>query len=97
MQTDGANADRARDFGPQPLGELLERHDLTPRDLVDASTEQLTFKAVTRALKGRRLTPNMMGKVLRALRTATGAEYVLTDCFTYAGRDGRGPDGSRDS
>ena len=72
-----------RDFGPQPLGDLLARHDLEPRHLVEASTEQLTFKAVSRALKGRRLTPNTIGKVLRALNAASGGEYVPRDCFTY--------------
>ncbi len=59
-----------RDLGPQPLGALLERHQLRPTDLVQASGEQLTHKMVARALKGRRLTRNTAEKVLRALLSA---------------------------
>ncbi|MEY2785860.1 MAG: hypothetical protein RL277_2072 [Planctomycetota bacterium] len=59
-----------RDLGPQPLAALLERHQLRPTDLVQASGEQLTHKMVARALKGRRLTRNTAEKVLRALLSA---------------------------
>jgi aspartokinase len=80
-----------RDLGPQPLGALLERHQLRPTDLVRASGEQLTHKMVARALKGRRLTRHTAEKVLRAvqaaLRTAQpeaeAQPLELSDLFNY--------------
>lgn len=80
--------DAALDLGPQPLAALLERHQLSPNALVSASEEQLTHKMVARAVKGRRLTKNTMGKLLRALnRAAAGPEgpaaYALRDLFNY--------------
>ncbi|MDZ4772181.1 MAG: CPXCG motif-containing cysteine-rich protein [Planctomycetota bacterium] len=75
-----------RDLGPQPIGELLTRHELTAQDLVAASDEQLTHKMVARAVKGRRLTPRVMGKVLRALNTASAQTFELDDLFDYAPR-----------
>lgn len=78
--------DPVHDLGPQPLGELLTRHALTHHDLVAASLEQLTHKMVARAVKGRRLTPRVMGKVLRALNLSSGESYELDDLFDYAPR-----------
>jgi hypothetical protein len=75
--------DTTRDHGPQPLAALLARHELSPTDLVEASTEQLTHKMVARATKGRQLTGNTMGKVLRALNTAAQSTYDLPDLFNY--------------
>jgi DNA-directed RNA polymerase subunit RPC12/RpoP len=72
-----------RDLGPQPIGELLMRHGLRPTDLVAASDEQVTHKMVARAVKGRRLTPRVMRKVLNALNTASGESYELADLFDY--------------
>ena len=72
-----------RDLGPQPLGDLLERHELGPRDLVAASTEQITYKMVKRGIRGRRLTPNVMVKIRNALNRATGKQYTIADLFTY--------------
>jgi hypothetical protein len=73
-----------RDFGPQPLGALLEKHELSKHDLVDASTEQITHKMVNRAVRGRRLTPHVRVKILNAINRAAKATYRLTDLFTYA-------------
>ena len=56
---------------------------LKSHDLVAASTEQITHKMVQRGCKGRRLTKNVQGKLLRALITATGKTYVVADLFTY--------------
>jgi hypothetical protein len=71
------------DLGPQPIGALLVKHELTPNDLVRASTQQLTHKMVARAVKGRRLTANTMGKVLEALNVASESAYGLSDLFSY--------------
>ncbi len=78
-----------RDLGPQPLGALLERHQLRPTDLVHASGEQLTHKMVARALKGRRLTRNTAEKVLRALNSSIlrpdgeAVAYRMDELFNY--------------
>ena len=70
--TTGGLAER-RDFGPQPLDRILEEEGIANRDLVEASSEQLTHKQVQKARKGRRVTPNIQGKIRRAL------EAVLRD------------------
>lgn len=75
-----------RNHGPQPIGALLERHGLKPARLVEVSGEQLTHKMVARAVKGRELTANVRGKVLRALNAASGESYTERDLFTYASR-----------
>ena len=81
------------DLGPQPIGELLSKHELTPNDLVRASTQQLTHKMVARAVKGRKLTANTMKKVLEALNVAAAGEYGIGDLFNYtpARRDASKP------
>ena len=75
--------DPDRDFGPQPIARLMQERGLAPTDLVRASEDQLTHKAVSRAMKGRWLTPNMQDKVRRALERATGDRYSLRDLFSY--------------
>ena len=72
-----------RNLGPQPLVKLLTELKLTSHDLVAASTRQLTHKMVSRAAKGRWLTPNAKGKVLTALNQASGKNYTLADLFNY--------------
>lgn len=73
-----------RDLGPQPLLEILAKHGLTATDLVRASEEQLTHKMVARAVRGRRLTANAMGKVVRALNRHADSAYVPSELFTYS-------------
>ncbi len=75
--------DLERNLGEQPVLELLERHSLKPKDLVEASTLQLTHKMVSRATKGRRLTSNTKDKVLQALNRASGQSYAMGDLFNY--------------
>jgi hypothetical protein len=74
-----------RNLGPQPLASLMQERGLSPNDLVRASEDQLTHKAVSRAMNGRWLTPNMQDKVRRALERATGGTWSLSDLFSYAG------------
>ena len=78
-------SDPNRNFGPQPIASLMQERGLVPNDLVRASDDQLTHKAVSRAMSGRWLTPNMQDKVRRALERATGGRYALADLFSYAG------------
>ena len=58
-------------------------YGLKAHDLVASSTEQITHKMTSRALKGRRLTPNVQSKILNALNKATGKQYRLKDLFNY--------------
>lgn len=78
------SSNHERNLGEQPILQLLAQHQLKPKNLVAASDEQITFKMITRATKGRRLTANTMGKLLRALNAATGKKYDLTDLFNYS-------------
>lgn len=73
-----------RDLGPQPLARLMAERELAPADLVAASGEQLTHKQVARAMKGRRLTANVMDKVLRAWNRAASTTAARGDLFDYA-------------
>ena len=75
--------DFERDLGEQPLARLLTELGLKSHDLVAASTELITHKMVQRGCKGRRLTKNVQGKLLRAFDKATGETHKLTDLFTY--------------
>ena len=77
------DADQPLDLGEQPLARLLTEFGLKSHDLVAASTEQITHKMVARGCKGRRLTRNVQGKLLRALDKATGQTHKLSDLFTY--------------
>lgn len=77
------NSESERNLGPQPIAQLMAAHELKTGDLVEASTEHITRKMVSRACKGRRLTPNVKAKLLRALNKAAGKEFALADLFTY--------------
>jgi hypothetical protein len=77
------DTDMERDLGPQPIAQIMAELGLKPHALVAASTEQLTHKMVSRACRGRRLTPNVKFKVLHALNRAAGKTYAMDDLFTY--------------
>ena len=72
-----------RDLGEQPLRKLMDDRGLKAQDLVAASDEQITHKMVARACKGRRLTPNVQGKILRAYNRAAQSSVGMTDLFRY--------------
>ncbi|MCA8943354.1 MAG: hypothetical protein KDB80_12395 [Planctomycetes bacterium] len=72
-----------RELGAQPIARFLAERGLKPHDLVEASAEQLTHKMVARAAKGRRLTSNTMGKVVRAFNAATGESRTAEELFDY--------------
>ena len=74
----------SRDLGVQPLAALMAERELEPKHLVSASSEQLTHKMVSRAMKGRRLTANTMDKVVRAWNLAAGTTHGRGDLFDYA-------------
>jgi len=72
-----------RDYGAQPIVDIISEAGLKPHDLVTASAVPMTHKMVARACKGRWLTPNTRAIVLAALNAATGRQYTQADLFTY--------------
>ncbi|MDB2613844.1 hypothetical protein N9Y92_01645 [Chlamydiales bacterium] len=72
-----------RDLGEQPIARIIEDNELTSSDLVSASTENITFKMISRAYKGRRLTPHVQVKICNALNKASGKVFSLNDLFNY--------------
>jgi hypothetical protein len=75
--------DKQMDLGAQPLDALIEETGLKNHDLVEASTEGLTHKQVSKGRKGRRLTRNIQEKILAALNEAADREFSLADLFNY--------------
>ena len=84
-----------RDLGAQPLDTMMDAWAISNNDLVKVSTEQLTYKQIQRARKGRRLTLKMMQKVNRAFNVAIWYrlneqqkegyfEYMHKHLFNYA-------------
>ena len=72
-----------RNLGVQAIADIMAKHGLGAGDVVSASSEQLTYKMVARACKGRRLTINSQTKVLKAINLAAGKEYSISDLFNY--------------
>ena len=77
------NNNTENNLGPQPIAKLMVELKLKPNDLVSNSSEQLTFKMVGKAVKGRRLTSHIQRKVLNALNKAADKQYQLKELFTY--------------
>ena len=76
-------SDIKRDLHEQPIAKIMALYGLKAHDLVASSTEQITHKMICRAVKGRRLTPNVQSKILNALNEAAGKQYQLKDLFNY--------------
>ena len=79
-----------RNMGVQPLDGIMAEHALGNHDLVAASQEPLTHKAVQRARKGRRLTKHMQQRMVTALTQAVTLQgktleqpWAVSDLFTY--------------
>jgi len=77
------NENIEKNLGEQPISRIMMASRLKPHDLVAHSDEQLTHKMITRAMKGRRLTPHIQSKVRNALNNVAGKDYLLKDLFTY--------------
>lgn len=71
------------DLGAQPLAKIMAEFGLKSHDLVSNSTEQITHKMVGRAMKGRRLTPNIKRKIRNALNKAAAKCFRTEDLFNY--------------
>jgi hypothetical protein len=68
----------------------MAEHALGNHDLVAASQEPMTHKAVQRARKGRRLTKHMQQRMVTALTQAVTLQgktleqpWAVSDLFTY--------------
>ncbi|MBF0522420.1 MAG: hypothetical protein HQL24_05120 [Candidatus Omnitrophica bacterium] len=72
-----------KDLGEQPIAGIMTELGIKSHDLVACSTEQITHKMVHKAIKGRRLTPNVKLKILNALNTFAAKNYSLKDIFNY--------------
>lgn len=70
-------------LGEQPLSRIMVENGLKRLDLVTHSTDQITFKMVSKACKGRRLTPHVKLKILEALNKIASRPYTLKDLFNY--------------
>jgi hypothetical protein len=77
------NNEIERDLGDQPIAKLMAEHGFKPNDLVSNSTEQITHKMVSRAIKGRRLNLKIQHRILNALNKVSGKQYALRDLFNY--------------
>ena len=81
-----ARSNPAMEAGPQPLDTLMPELGLDNHALVAASAEHLTHKEVQKGRRGRRLTANLQGKIVRALSAVAGQPFAARDLFTYEGR-----------
>ena len=77
------NDEKERNLGEQPIAKLMDELQLKPADLVRASTEHITHKMVSRACKGRWLTPHVRIKVMNALNKASGEAVSEKELFNY--------------
>ena len=73
-----------KNLGPQPIADLMAKHNLKSHDLVAVlPAQQLTHKMVTRACKGRKLTGNSKFKIQSALNLAAKTSYKVNELFNY--------------
>lgn len=80
----GGGKQEKKDFGAQPLDDVIVRLGLSNSGLVQASTEQLTHKMVQKGRKGRRITRNAKLKILHALQASNPEEkFILKLLFNY--------------
>jgi hypothetical protein len=71
--------------GPQPLDQVMDGLGLANHALVERSDAHLTHKVVQKARRGRRLTPNSIGKIVAALNAAAPREpaWTAAELFNY--------------
>ena len=72
-----------REYGPQPLADVLAEKGLTNHQVVAASTEQLTHKMLAKTCRGRYVSPRVRQKIQRAVNAATGEIYTMAQLFNY--------------
>lgn len=72
-----------RNLGEQPIQAILISEALSPRHLVDVSRIPISHKLISRACKGRWLTPHSQELVRDALNLASHKNYTIADLFNY--------------
>ena len=77
------NNDIEKNLGKQPIAKIIAEHGLSPHDIVQVSTEQITHKMIGRAVNGRRLALKVQCKICNALNKAAKKNYSLKDLFNY--------------
>jgi len=77
------NNEIQRDLGEQPIARIMAEYGFKPNELVSNSTEQLTHKTVSRAVKGRRLNLKTQYRLLNILNKVADKQYRLKDLFNY--------------
>lgn len=75
--------DIVRNFGEQPISDIMKEFNLISHDIVAASTEQITHKMVKKACKGRRLSSNLKTKLRNAINRATKKDFTTSQLFNY--------------
>jgi hypothetical protein len=79
------------DVGVQPLDAIMKEGNIRNHDLVAAMPPGfINHKQVQKARRGRRLTPHMQDKVLKALNACCApASYLHEEVFNYRGNKKR--------
>jgi len=72
-----------RDLGEQPIKQIIAQSNFENSDLVAVSKENITYKMLTRACKGRLLTSSVQQKICNSLNNATGKNFSVKDLFNY--------------
>src|SRR4051812_13170026 len=75
-------------MGVQPIDAIMTQHGLKNHDVMQMNRGGLTHKHVTKARKGRRLTPKIKVRVTQALNAVLKQrgieeEFVPKDLFNY--------------
>jgi hypothetical protein len=68
-----------RDLGAQPIARILDALGLKNHALVAASSEPLTHKMISKARKGRRLSPKLKNRIAEALNQAIATRQSQAD------------------
>ncbi len=77
------------DMGVQPLDKIIRELMLTDTDLVNKTTDNLTFRMVAKGRKGRRIKARAQLRILRALNDCSPEKkFTLEDIFNYKGLAG---------
>jgi hypothetical protein len=72
-----------RNLGAQPLDAVMTEHGISNHDLVAASKEPMTHKAVQRARKGRKLTLHMQKRMVAAVNAVLKAKDSEAVALTF--------------
>ncbi len=76
------------DKGVQPFDKIMTELGLSDADLVNKSTNNLTFRMVAKGRKGRRIKLRTQSKILTTLNACSSErKFSLEDLFNYMGTE----------